>query len=126
MLQPINDLAVELLLDSNVRHTSSRRGSVPVFFTGWKPDHIARTNLLDGAAFALRPATARCNDERLSKRMCMPRRPRTRFERDTRTLNERGIRCLKERIDAYVPSEPVRGPLANGSSQLILFSFFLL
>src|SRR4051812_41065114 len=107
MLHPVNDFSVELLLDSDVRHARIRRGSVPVFFAGRKPNHIAGTNLLDRAAFALRPAKARCDDESLSKRMCMPCSPRTRFERYASTLNQRGIRCLEERIDAYVPREPI-------------------
>src|SRR5438270_10124859 len=104
MFHPIDDLAVELFLDGDVCHARCRRGSVPMLFTRRKPDDITRANLLDWAAFALHPATARCNDESLSKRMCVPRGPRTRFERYTSALNKRGIRRLEERIDAYVPS----------------------
>src|SRR4051794_1744084 len=122
MLHPVNDLAVELLLDGDVCHARGRRGSVPVLFAGRKPDHIAGTNLLDRAAFALRPATARCDDESLSKRMYMPRSPRTRFERYASTLNQRGIRCLEERIDSYVPREPI-GRSLRGRLRASSFDF---
>jgi hypothetical protein len=106
MLHPLNDLSVELFLDSDVRHAGSLCGSVPALFTGRKPDNIAGTDFLDWAAFALHPATARSNDEGLSKRMCMPCGPSTGFERYASALNKRGIRRLEEPIDAYVPSEP--------------------
>src|SRR5947199_6051161 len=108
MLHPFNGFSVELFLDSDVRHACTRRSSVPVLFTGRKPDNIAGTDLLDRASFALRPSKTRCNDESLSQRMCMPCGPRTRFERHTCALNQRGLRRLEERIDAYAPSEPLR------------------
>src|SRR3954471_685096 len=107
MFHPIDGFTVQLFLDGKVRHAGGRSGSVPMLFTGRKPDHIAGTDLLDRAAVTLRPATARSNDKRLSKRMCMPCGPRTRFKRYTSALNNRGIRCLEERIDAYVPGEPL-------------------
>lgn len=47
-----------------------------------EPDHVARPDLLDGAAFALRPAAARRHDQRLAERVSMPGRPSTRLEGD--------------------------------------------
>src|SRR5436305_13311974 len=100
VFQPVNDLAVELFLNGDVCHTRFWRGSVPVLFTGRKPDDIAWANLLDWATCALHPSTARCNDESLSKRMCVPRSSRTRFEGHDGALNKRRIRRLQEGMDA--------------------------
>src|SRR5689334_2162768 len=107
MLHPVHDLAVFLLLNGDVSHARTRGGSVPVLFTGRKPDDITRANLLNRYAFALGPAAARRNDERLSKRMSMPCGPRTRFEGYCGTLNQRGIGRLEKRVNAYVASEPL-------------------
>ena len=46
-----------------------------------------------------RPKTGR-HDERLSERVCVPRRPRTGFERDSRARDACGSGRLKQRIDA--------------------------
>src|SRR5690348_760977 len=107
MFHPIDDLAVELLLDGDVRHSGRGRCPVPVFFARREPDDITRANLLDGSAFALRPATACCDDERLPQRMCMPCSPGPRFEGHARALNKRGIGRLEQRINARVSSEPI-------------------
>ena len=57
--------------------------------------------------------------------MCVPCGPRTRFERYTSALNKRGFRRLEERIDAYVPSEPLgrslRGRLRASSFDFHIF-----
>src|SRR2546423_11675329 len=98
MLHPVNDLSVELLLDRKVSHAGNRRGSVPVLFTGRKPDHIAGANLLDWTACALHPATACGHDKSLSQWMSVPSGPRTRLERHASALNKRRIRRLEERI----------------------------
>jgi len=57
VLQPIDSVAIKLLLDGDVRHSGSWRGSMPVLLSRLEPDNIAGPNLLDRAAFALRPAT---------------------------------------------------------------------
>src|SRR5947208_7357938 len=57
MLHPLDHLAVELLLDCDVRHCRGRRGTMPVFLAGREPNHVARPYLLDRAAPALHPTT---------------------------------------------------------------------
>src|SRR5690242_13079101 len=130
MFHPVNDLAVELFLDGDVGHPCTRRCSVPVLFTGREPDDITRANLLNRSAFALHPAKTRGHDESLSERMSVPCGPRARLEGYARALNQRGIRCLEERIDAYVPREPLgrslRRWLRAGSFDFHIFALLLL
>ena len=97
---------------------------MPVFFTGRKPDHIAGSNLLDRPALALSPAAAGGNDERLTQRMRMPRRPRTRLERHAGALNKCRIRCLKKRIDTHRAREPLSRSLDRGLRASSLISIF--
>ena len=66
MFHPVHVLAVELFLDRDVRHCRGRRGAVPVLLTRREPDHIARPDLFDGAAPALRETAAACDDEGLA------------------------------------------------------------
>src|SRR4051794_12411417 len=56
VFEPIDDLAVERLLDGDVRHGRRRRGPVPVPHAGREPDHVAGVDLLDRAPFLLDPA----------------------------------------------------------------------
>ena len=83
-LQPVDGLAIERLLDRDVSHRRGGRRAVPVFFTRRKPDHVARTNLLNRTALALRSTAACCHDQRLAEWMSMPRCPGSRFKGDTR------------------------------------------
>src|SRR4051812_36982326 len=110
MLHPVDDLALELLLDGKVRHAGKRSGSVPVLLTGRKPNDIARANLLDRSTFALRPPTTRGDDERLSKRMCVPRGPRARLERHTGA----GSGAWKRGSTRTFPVNHSAGPFADG------------
>src|SRR5438128_2729251 len=66
VLHPLDDLAVLLLLDGDVRHGGGGGGSVPVLFAGREPDHVAGMDLLRRGAFALRPAATGGHDERLA------------------------------------------------------------
>src|SRR5579863_2523872 len=79
LLQPVNSLAIQLLLDGEMRHGGGRRGPVPVLLARCEPDHVARPNLLDRAAPALRPAASGNHDQRLAQRMSVPRGPRARL-----------------------------------------------
>ena len=77
---PFDRLAVEGLLHGDVRHRGGRRGTMPVLFTRREPDDVAGANLLDGTTQALHTATTGEDDQRLSKRMCVPRGSRPRLE----------------------------------------------
>src|SRR4051812_31970122 len=65
VLQPIDDLAVEGLLDGDVRHRHRRARPVPVLHPGREPDHVTGSYLLDRAALLLNPAETNRDDERL-------------------------------------------------------------
>src|SRR5260221_12905333 len=64
---PVNDLAVELFLNSDVGHGCGWRGAVPMFLSRRGPDHVTRSNVLDWATPALYPATAHGHDQRLAQ-----------------------------------------------------------
>ena len=80
---------------------------MPVFLAGREPDHVTGSDLLDRSTFALSPAAARRNDQRLAERMRVPCSSRARLERNASPLNKGGIGCLKKRIDSNRPSEPL-------------------
>src|SRR5436190_2061009 len=80
LLHPVHRLAVEFLLDGDVRHRGRRRRSVPVLLPRRTPDHIAGVDLLDRTAPLLHPATAHRYDQGLAERMRMPGGPGTRLE----------------------------------------------
>src|SRR5205085_6799445 len=75
--------------------------AMPVLFAGREPDHVARSNLLDRAAPALRAAGTGGDDQRLTERMRMPRRPRAGLEDDARADGAPGIGGLEHRIEAH-------------------------
>jgi hypothetical protein len=85
VFQPIDDLAVELFLDGDMRHARGRRGAVPVLLARREPDHVAGMDFLDRAALPLDPAAAGRDDQGLPERMGVPRRPGPGLERDAGT-----------------------------------------
>src|SRR5580704_10032175 len=72
VLEPIDDLAVFLLLDGDVAHTRGGGGTVPVLFAGGEPDHVAGADFFHGATMVLRPAVAAGDDERLAEGVRVP------------------------------------------------------
>ena len=59
LFHPVDDLAVELLLNGDMRHRRRRRGAVPMLLAGREPDHVAGPDFLDRAAPALHPDRSR-------------------------------------------------------------------
>jgi hypothetical protein len=74
VFHPVDDLAVEPFRDRDVRHRCGRRRAVPVFLTRREPDDIARSDLLDRPALALRKAAAGRHDQCLPEGMRVPGR----------------------------------------------------
>src|SRR4051812_41466145 len=58
LFEPVDGLAVELLLDGDMAHRRGWAGAVPVLFAGREPDHVARPDVFDRPALALSPAAA--------------------------------------------------------------------
>lgn len=111
---PVNGFAIELLLDGDMSHSGCGSGSMPMLFTGRKPDHITRPNFLYRFTIALSPAAASRDNQSLAQRMRVPCSPCAGLERNAGTLNTCRGRCLKKWIDPYSASEPVRWPLTRG------------
>ncbi len=111
---PVNGLAIELLLDGDMSHSGCEGGSMPMLFTGRKPDYISGPNFLYGFAIELNPAAASRDNKSLTQRMRVPCSACAGLERNADTLNTCRGRCLKKWIDPYSASEPVRWPLTRG------------
>src|ERR1019366_9502738 len=58
LFQPVHGLAIEPLLNRDVRHRRGGRRAVPVFLAGRKPDHVTGPDLLDGPSPTLRATGA--------------------------------------------------------------------
>src|SRR3954451_18272672 len=82
LLHPLDHLAVESLLERDVRHGRVGRGAVPVAAAGLAPDDVAGADLLAWLAVALVPAGAGGDDQGLAERMAVPRAARAGREAD--------------------------------------------
>src|SRR2546430_17681316 len=75
LLHPVDDLAVEVFLDCDVSHGGGRRRALPVLLARRAPDNVARANHSDWATPALHEPAAGRDDQGLSQRVGVPRRP---------------------------------------------------
>src|SRR3981081_2237683 len=100
LFHPIDVLAVQRFLNSDVRHRRRRRCAMPMLQATRKPDYIAGPNFLDRAALTLNPAQARDDDQCLAERMRMPGGAGARLECDAATADTRRIRRLEQGVDA--------------------------
>src|SRR5438445_6024187 len=101
LFHPVGGLAVELLLNRDVRHGRGCRGAVPMFLTRGEPDHVTRPNFLDRATPALCQAAAGCHDESLAERVGVPCCPSAALEGDTGADGARRSVCLEQRVNTY-------------------------
>jgi hypothetical protein len=113
VFHPVDDLAVERFRNRDVRHRCGRRRAVPVLLARREPNDIARLDLLDWPALALREAAAGRHDQRLSERMRVPGRARAGLERDAGAADTRRIGRLEQRVDADRAGEPLGRSLAG-------------
>src|SRR2546425_9151077 len=107
MLHPDDKLPITPFLNRDVSYTGGRRSPMPMLLARRGQHHISRTDLFNMSAFVLNPALAGSDDEGLTERMSMPRRPCSRLEGNAGSLNKRRIRCLKKRIHPNISSKPV-------------------
>src|SRR5665213_3337626 len=107
VLHPVHGFTVQPFLNGDVRHRGCLGGAVPVLLAGREPDHVARTNVFDRPAPALRESAARRHEQRLPERMRVPRGSGAGLERDAGADRARGIRRREQRIDAHRAGEPV-------------------
>src|SRR3954465_12712908 len=111
VLHPGDNFAVQIFLNGDVRHSGCGRRAVPVLLAGRKPHHIARMQLFDWSAFTLRPSATRSHDQRLPEWMRVPCRASAGLKSDVRALNTRRFWGLKQWINSYRASEPIRWSL---------------
>jgi hypothetical protein len=78
-----------------------------------EPDHVARPDLLDRPAPALRQPAAGGHDERLAERVGVPRRPCAGLERNAGPDHARRIGRLEQWIDTHGAAEVLGRPLAG-------------
>src|SRR5512135_2691881 len=98
LLQPLHRLAVETLLNRDVRHRRGRRRAVPVLLSRREPDHVAGPDLLDRPAPALRAAAPRRHDQGLAQGVGVPRGPRAGLERDGGAGHARRVGRLEQGV----------------------------
>src|SRR4051794_21656544 len=82
MLHPRHRRTVRRFLDRDVRYGARAGSSMPVLVAGRAPDDIAAANFDALFSFALSPADASSDDQRLAERMRMPSRSRAGLEGD--------------------------------------------
>ncbi|AAF84576.1 hypothetical protein XF_1767 [Xylella fastidiosa 9a5c] len=107
VLQPLDVLAIERFLDRDVGHGRVGRGAVPVPVARRAPDDVAGADFDDRLAFALRPAAARGDDQRLPQRVRVPGRARARLEGDGGAGHAGRRRRGVQRVDANRAGEPL-------------------
>ena len=105
MFHPIHYLAVQRFLKRDVGHGRGRRGTVPVLLVRREQDDVAWPDFLDWAAVALHPAAAGGDNQRLTQRMGVPRRPRARLECDQGPGDARRIGGAEQGVDTDCAGE---------------------
>jgi hypothetical protein len=106
LFHPIDHLAIEVFLNSDMCHRGGGRSPMPVLLAGRNPDHIARANFLhacpnsvSGCNRPLRSASGRA-DAYARQFARLARKSRSRLE-------QRRIGRLKKRINPHSASEPL-------------------
>src|SRR5437762_3047629 len=122
LLHPVDDLAVEFLLDRDMRHGGGRRSAMPMLFAGRAQDHVARSNHLDRAAPALHQSAARRDDQRLPQRMRVPIAPRARLECHVGAARACRRRRLEELVNTHSAGE-IFGGSSRGGLCSVSFEF---
>ena len=122
VLQPIDDLAVELFLDGDMRHGRGRRGTVPMLLARREPNHVAGMDFLDRAALPLDPAATGRDDQGLPKRMRVPCRPAPGSNVTLAPAARAGACAWNSGSMRTVPVNQSAGPLLEGCEPLLLIS----
>ena len=108
MFEPVDGLAVQLLLDGNVRHRRGRRCAMPVPFAGREPHNVARANLFDRVTIALHASATGGDDQRLPEGMRVPGGPGTGFKCHGGAACACWGRALERRVNPHGTRKPVR------------------
>src|SRR2546427_147200 len=114
VFEPIDGLAIEVLLHGDVCHRRCWRRAMPVLFARRKPHDVARANLFNGSAPPLDASGPGGHDQRLAERMGVPGGARAWLERHGRTRSSGGSGGLNSGSIRTVPVNQSPGPLADG------------
>src|SRR5262245_1859451 len=107
MLQPFDAPAILCLLNGDMGHGRCRRCPVPVLLAWRKPYHASGADLFNGTTPALSPPAAEDHDQRLAKRMGVPRSSGARLKGDAGTSRSRRSRSAEQWIEAHRAAKPV-------------------
>jgi len=115
VFQPIDNLAVERFRNRNVSHRCGQRRAVPMFLARREPDNVARQDLLNPPALALRKPAACRHDQRVTERMRVPGGARAPGSKVTlEPLTRAGWGALNRGSIRTVPVNQSAGPFADG------------
>ena len=103
-----------MLINGDVRHGGSRRGAMPMLFTGRNPDHVSGPNFFNGSAPALHPPAAGGDNEILTQRVGVLECSRAGFEGDADAQCAGRSIYLEEGIDAHVAGKPIGRSFSGG------------
>ena len=96
-----------MLLYGEVGHAGRWSRTVPMLLSGRYPHHVARTDLLEGAASLLHATNTSGHDQRLASGVGVPYSARTGLEGDVGTRRQCTWLRLEDGIDAHAAGEPV-------------------
>src|SRR3954471_21490552 len=113
VLHPLDGLAVQSFLNSDMGHCGRCRCAMPMPVTWWAPDDVARPDFFDRTTFTLRPADAGSDDQSLTERMLVPGRASPGLERHDGSADSRRPLSLEQPVDADVAREPLCGSLGR-------------
>src|SRR5947208_13362972 len=80
---------------------------MPILLARRKPDHVARTNFFNRAAFALNASTAGSNNQSLAERMRVPGCACARLKGDTCAGCARRNGSAEQWINPHLAGEPI-------------------
>ena len=108
LFHPVDVLAVNRFLDRDVNDRRGWRRTVPMLEAGRKPHHVSGADLLNSSTFTLHPAETGGDDQGLSERVGVPRRPGTGLEGNAAGSHASWFGRLEERIDPDRAGGPFR------------------
>src|ERR1041384_4704120 len=101
LLQPLDDLTVELFLNGDMRHARDCCGSMPVLLTRRDPDDITWPDCFGLTTPLLHPSGAGCDDQGLAQWVGVPCRSSAGLERHAGARRARWVLRLEQGVDAY-------------------------
>src|SRR5918995_3258881 len=109
VLHPVHVLAVDLLLNGDMRHAVHGSGTVPVLHPWRSPDDVTGTDLLLLAAPGLDPPDTGGDNQMLASWVGVPGGTRTRCKGDLTSAGSGVLRRAEEGLHNHVAGEGLCG-----------------